>query len=27
VTHLDVSESDVDDALGRIEEIAKEGIR
>jgi threonine aldolase len=27
VTHLDVSESDVEDALGRIEEVAKEGIR
>ena len=27
VTHLDVSESDVDEALGRIEEVAKEGIR
>jgi threonine aldolase len=27
VTHLDVSESDVDDALGRIEEVAKGGIR
>jgi len=27
VTHLDVSEADVDDALGRIEEVVKEGIR
>jgi threonine aldolase len=27
VTHLDVSESDVDEALGRIEEIVKEGSR
>jgi len=26
VTHLDVSESDVDDALGRIEEVVKEGL-
>ncbi len=26
VTHLDVSESDVDDALGRIEEVMKEGL-
>jgi threonine aldolase len=27
VTHLDVSESDVDDALGRIAEVVKEGVR
>ena len=27
VTHLDVSDSDVDEALGRIEEVVKEGIR
>jgi threonine aldolase len=27
VTHLDVTESDVDEALGRIEEVVKEGIR
>jgi threonine aldolase len=27
VTHLDVSESDVDEALGRIAEVAAEGVR
>ncbi|MGH0033225.1 MAG: threonine aldolase family protein [Myxococcota bacterium] len=27
VTHLDVSEADVDDALGRIEEIVRGGVR
>jgi threonine aldolase len=27
VTHLDVSGADVDDALGRLEEVVKEGIR
>jgi threonine aldolase len=27
VTHLDVSEADVDEALGRIEEAVKEGVR
>ena len=27
VTHLDVSDADVDDALGRLEEVVKEGIR
>ena len=27
VTHLDVSTRDVDDALGIIEEIAREGVR
>jgi hypothetical protein len=27
VTHLDVGEADVDEALGRIEEIARGGVR
>jgi threonine aldolase len=27
VTHLDVSDADVDDALGRLEEVVKEGLR
>jgi threonine aldolase len=27
VTHLDVSEADVDEALGRIEEVARQGVR
>ena len=27
VTHLDVSEADIDEALGRIGEVAAEGVR
>ena len=27
VTHLDVSEADIDEALGRIEEVVSQGVR
>ena len=27
VTHLDVSAADIEEALGRLEEVVKEGIR
>ena len=27
VTHLDVSAADIDEALGRLEEVVEEGIR
>jgi acetylornithine/succinyldiaminopimelate/putrescine aminotransferase len=27
VTHLDVTEADIDEALGRIEEVVEEGVR